>query len=313
MGRLPKKVTLGYVRDDSTRRSRYKQRLKGLMKKAGELGKLCDVETCVVVYGEGEAAPEVFPSPDKAVGILNGFKSVPELRRCKKTMDQEGLLTERIAKLQEQVDKSRRECQDRETRYLLQQIMEGNLPGLVGLSVEQLARVGYKVEEMIKSMGERMGKTHSQALPPAPCVTTGIIDMGSPVLYQAPEQQTEGTLVGGYAGGHDGAGFTGGDTVMQMQSFNLEFGSSHFPPMYQAPPRAPWVTTGNGDMGSTALHQVPVQRQEGTLLSSGGDLGTLVYGGYAGGHEGAGFTGDDTMMQMQSFNLEFDWSQFPPM
>uniref|UniRef100_A0A453TB71 MADS-box domain-containing protein n=2 Tax=Aegilops tauschii TaxID=37682 RepID=A0A453TB71_AEGTS len=185
MGRLPKKVTLGYVRHDSTRRSRYKQRLKGLMKKAGDLATLCDVDTCVVVYGEDGAAPEVFPSSDKAVGILNGFKSMPELGHCKKTMDQEGLLTERIAKLQEQVDKSRRECQDRETRYLLQQIMDGNLPGHVGLSVEQLARVGYKVEEMIKTMGERMGKTHSQAPPPAPCVTTGSIDMGSPALHQA--------------------------------------------------------------------------------------------------------------------------------
>ena len=84
---------------------------------------------------------------------------------------------------------------------------------------------------LLNDIDECMAQIHSQAPPPAPCVTTGIIDMGSPVLYQAPEQQTEGTLVGGYAGGHDGADFTGSDKVVQMQSFNLEFDWSQFPPM----------------------------------------------------------------------------------
>ena len=83
----------------------------------------------------------------------------------------------------------------------------------------------------------------------------------------------------------------------------------------QAPPPAPSVSTDSIDMASPSQYLTSPQQEEGWLdmVSSGGDVGTLVYGGYAGGHEGAGFTGDDTMMQMQSFNLEFDWSQFPPM
>ncbi|KAE8796017.1 Agamous-like MADS-box protein AGL80 [Hordeum vulgare] len=185
MARAPKKATLGYISDDSTRRSRYKKRLKGLMKKADEMATLCDVDTCVVVYGEDEAAPVVFPSPAaKAVGILKEFNGMPELGHCKKTMDQEGLLTQRIARLREQIDRSRRECHDSEIRYLLQKIMQGNLPGLVGLTMEQLVGVGYKVDELLKSMAERTGKTHPQPPPPAPCVTPAL-------RLQAPAQQQD--------------------------------------------------------------------------------------------------------------------------
>ena len=237
-----KKVTLQYIANDSTRRGTFKKRLRGLMKKAGELGTLCDVETCVVVYSEGWAAPEVFPSPDKAVGILNGFKSMPELGHCKKTMDQEAFLTQRIAKLRDQVDKARRECQDSEIRYLLYNIMHGNHPGLVGLSVEELVRVGWKVDELLKSLGERMEKNHVQAPPPAPCVSTGSIDMGSLTQYLASPQQQEGWLDIMSSGGdvdtqvgcntrHDGANFSSGDLMRQMQSSDLGFSSSPFPPM----------------------------------------------------------------------------------
>uniref|UniRef100_A0A8R7QU28 MADS-box domain-containing protein n=2 Tax=Triticum urartu TaxID=4572 RepID=A0A8R7QU28_TRIUA len=164
-----KKLTLQYIAKDSARRTRFRNRLGSLMKKATELGTMCDVKTCLVVYGEGEAEPQVFPSHAEAVDILNEFKSMPELGHCKKTLDQEAFLTQRIAKLRDQVDKARRECQDSEIRYLLYNIMHGNHPGLVDLSAEELARVGWKVDELVKSLGERMAKNHVQAPPPAPC------------------------------------------------------------------------------------------------------------------------------------------------
>ncbi|XP_073356813.1 agamous-like MADS-box protein AGL80 [Aegilops tauschii subsp. strangulata] len=237
-----KKVTLKYIANDPTR-ARFRKRLGSLMKKATELATMCDVKTCVVVYGEGEAEPKVFPSHAEAVDILNKFKSMPELGHCKKTMDQEALLNQRIAKLRDQVDKARRQWQDSEIRYLLYNIMHGNHPGLVDLSAEELACVGWKVDELLKSLGERMAKNHVQAPPPAPCVSTHSINMGSPSQYLASPQQEEGwldmvssggdvgTLVYGGNASHDGAGFSGGDMMMQMQSSDLGFSSSPFPPM----------------------------------------------------------------------------------
>ncbi|XP_044953677.1 agamous-like MADS-box protein AGL80 [Hordeum vulgare subsp. vulgare] len=238
-----KKVTLNYIHNNSTRRASFRKRLKGLMKKAAELATMCGVKTCVVVYGKGEAEPKVFPSHDKAVDILNEYKSMPDLGHCKKTMDQEAFLTKRIAKLHDKVNKARCECQDSEIRYLLYNIMHGNHPGLVDLSVEELARVGWKVEELLKSLGERMAKIEVQAPPPAPCISTGSIDMGSPSHYLASPQHQDGylnmvssggdvgTQVYGENASHDGAGFSGGDMMMLMQSSDLVFSLSHFPPM----------------------------------------------------------------------------------
>ncbi|KAM3215546.1 hypothetical protein ACQJBY_067518 [Aegilops geniculata] len=185
---MPRNVTLQYISHDSTRRDRFTKRLKGLMKKADELAIMCDAKTCVLVYEEGKAAPEVFPSHAEAMDILNQFKSLPELGPCKEAMNQEIFITKRIEKLRDQFDKTRRECEDSEIRYLLHKIMHGDPSVLVGLNVEQLIKVGYKVDALLKSITKRMAKIHSQAPPPAPCVTTGNIDMGSPVLYPAPPQ-----------------------------------------------------------------------------------------------------------------------------
>ncbi|KAF7081026.1 hypothetical protein CFC21_085010 [Triticum aestivum] len=258
-----KKVTLQYIANDSTRRGTFKKRLRGLMKKAGELAILCDVKTCVLVYGEGEPAPEVFPSHAKAAAILTRFRSMPELGQCKNKMNQAGFLTQRIDKLRDQVDKSRRECRDREIKVLLHRAMLGALPGLAGLTIEELTSVGWKVDVLLRSIGERIDKIHSlsmQAPPPAAYqLTTGSSSMedhmGSPPsLYQvqAPPQQQQqegwldmvprpgedlGTqlLYGGYTtGGHDGASFSsssGDMNMMMMQPFDLGFGLSHFPPM----------------------------------------------------------------------------------
>ncbi|XBI42425.1 hypothetical protein VPH35_126766 [Triticum aestivum] len=209
------------------------------MKKADELAILCDAKTCVLVYDEGKAAPEVFPSQVEAVDILNQFKNMLKMGQCKEVMNQEGFITKRIGKLRDQVDKTNHECEDGEIRYLLHKTMHGDHSCLVGLNIEELTRVGYKVDMLLKSISERMSKIHSQAPPPAPCVTTDIIDMGSPALYPAPLQQQEsrpdmvssgGDLDALVYSGYAGASFSSNE-MMQMQSFDMGFGSSPFPPM----------------------------------------------------------------------------------
>ncbi|KAI4982262.1 hypothetical protein ZWY2020_022754 [Hordeum vulgare] len=86
-----KKVALRYIRNESVRHNTLKKRSKNLMKKAGEVATLCNAKACVLVYGEGATAPEVFPSHDEAVVMLNRFKSMPEVTSLKKTMDQRGV------------------------------------------------------------------------------------------------------------------------------------------------------------------------------------------------------------------------------
>ncbi|XBH75553.1 hypothetical protein VPH35_102301 [Triticum aestivum] len=192
-----KKVALRYIRNDSARQNTLKKRSKNLMKKAGEVATLCNAKACVLVYGEGGTVPEVFPSHAEAVAILNRFKSMPEVARLKKTMDQESVLTQRVAKLRDQVQKTRCERQDRETKFLLHDAMvSGRLPG----NIEELTTMVYRAQ--------------------APYITDNM-DMGPPAKYRVPPQQQEawletvrsegdlGTQIynGHSTGGHDGTNF----------------------------------------------------------------------------------------------------------
>ncbi|XP_020166784.1 agamous-like MADS-box protein AGL80 [Aegilops tauschii subsp. strangulata] len=215
-----KKVALRYIRNDSARHNTLKKRSKNLMKKAGEVATLCNAKACVLVYGEGAMVPEVFPSHAEAVAILNRFKSMPEVARLKKTMDQESVLSQRVTKLRDQVQKTRCELQDRETKFLLHEAMvNGRLPG----NIEELTTMGWKLELMLKSLGERIAKMSGQ--PPvyqmqAPYIPDDM-DMGLPTMYRMPPQQQEGLLEtvrsegdlgtqiynGHSTGGHDGTNF----------------------------------------------------------------------------------------------------------
>jgi hypothetical protein len=145
-----KKVTLQWIANDSTRRATFKKRRKGLMKKASEPATLCDVDACVAAYGEGETQPEVWPSV--AARVLARFKAMPELDQCKKMMDMEGFLKQRIDKLREQLHKAQRENRERETTLLLHDAIVGRRPGLVGLSVEELASLGSMVGERLQNV-----------------------------------------------------------------------------------------------------------------------------------------------------------------
>ncbi|XBI43166.1 hypothetical protein VPH35_107975 [Triticum aestivum] len=185
-----KKVALQYIRNDSTRLNTLKKHTKNMMKKGSEVATLCNAKACVLVYGEGTTVPEVFPSHAKAVAILNRFKSIPEVPQLKKTMNQETILSKRLVQLRHQVEKIRREREDREARILLHKAMvSGHLPG----NIEELTTMAWKLELILKSVGERI--TERSGLPPvyqahAPYVTGGM-DMGSP-MYKALQQQHEG-------------------------------------------------------------------------------------------------------------------------
>ncbi|KAM0859040.1 hypothetical protein ACQ4PT_047460 [Festuca glaucescens] len=178
-----KKVNLQYIPNDSTRRGTFQKRSNGMMKKAGELATLCDAKACVVIYGEGESVPQVYPpSHGEAVAILNRFKDMPDHNQCKKTTDQESFLIQRIAKLQNQIQKSRSDCEEHEIRTLLHKVMMGNFPGLMGLSIEDLTKLDLKVDVILKSIGERIAKIRDQSSVyqpspmqvPSPTVTDGM-------------------------------------------------------------------------------------------------------------------------------------------
>ncbi|XP_020186941.1 agamous-like MADS-box protein AGL80 [Aegilops tauschii subsp. strangulata] len=163
-----KKVALRYIHNRSTRRVTFKKRRNSMMKKAGELGTMCNTKACVLVYGEGSSVPHVFPSHADAVAILNRYKDMPDLVQFKNTVSQEEFLIERITKLQEEANRFRREREDREIRILLHKAMLGG-----SLDVHELTLVGPKLEVILKNLGERIAI--SQNLEPTGLPTTSSI------------------------------------------------------------------------------------------------------------------------------------------
>ncbi|CAN6323392.1 unnamed protein product [Urochloa humidicola] len=250
-----KKVTLQWIANDSTRRATFKKRRKGLMKKASELATLCDVDACVVVYGDGEAQPEVWPDDvAKVAEVLARFRAMPELDQCKKMMDMEAFLGQRVDKLREQLHRAQRESREREATILLHDAIAGRRPGgLEGLSVEEIASLGWMVENRIHGVREAFarlqgGAAQEEAAPPAPMQ-----------LQLPPPVSGGGLQMVPYGGGGGGS-----RDVMMMQLMAAQ----------QPPPHA------------QAAWLMDVAR-------AGGDLGALVYSGFGGrgGFVGSGGAG----------------------
>uniref|UniRef100_A0A0E0KFR2 Uncharacterized protein n=1 Tax=Oryza punctata TaxID=4537 RepID=A0A0E0KFR2_ORYPU len=80
------------------------------------------------------------------------WPSVREKDQYKNTTNLEGFLKQLSAKLQEKVDKTKRENDELETKLLLLNSLEGCLPGLVGLTVEHITILNSIVVECLKKL-----------------------------------------------------------------------------------------------------------------------------------------------------------------
>ncbi|CAN6231855.1 unnamed protein product [Urochloa humidicola] len=236
-----KKVALQWIANDATQRATFKKRRKGLMKKASELATLCDVKACVVVYGAGESQPEVWPEePGEAERVVARFKDVPELDQCKKMLDMEGYMRQQVDKLREQLHKAQRENGEREAAILLHDAIAGRRPGLAGLSVEEVAGLGWMVESRIQAVRAAIGMLQGvgQDVPPLPAPAPAMQPSSLPLVpYSAG------------AGGHR-------DMMMMMQ---------------QTPHPHSWMMAGGRDIGALAYGGVPGGAGAGTS-AAGGDM-----------------------------------------
>ncbi|KQJ90472.1 hypothetical protein BRADI_4g31785v3, partial [Brachypodium distachyon] len=163
------------IPNDATRRATFKNRHDVLLKKASELAILCNIKSCVIVYGKGEAQPEVRSSVDEVVPILHRYKAMPEIGRCKKTVTQEDFLRQRMDKLKKQVHKAVQENRERGTAFLVHKAMLGHLPRLEGLTVEEVTNVGWMVQMKLKSLGDRIARSAGGTL--ATCSASSLCDV----------------------------------------------------------------------------------------------------------------------------------------
>ncbi|XP_043725970.1 agamous-like MADS-box protein AGL80 [Telopea speciosissima] len=161
-----KKVKLVFIQNDSARRATFKKRRRGIMKKVRELSTLCGVSACAIVYGPYESEPEVWPSLPEAKRVVSRFKSLPDMEQCKKMMNQEEFLMQRIAKLREQLKKQVKENQEKENTKLLFQCMSGE-KDLNDLTLENLGDLVWLVDGRMKAIRDRI-QLLARSPPPVP-------------------------------------------------------------------------------------------------------------------------------------------------
>ncbi|KAM0842990.1 hypothetical protein ACQ4PT_058002 [Festuca glaucescens] len=189
-----KKVSMAYIANDPTRKATGKKRATGAIKKAGELSVLCGVEACLIIVLE-DGSLQVWPSSlPEAMGVVDRYRALPEVDQCRKKMDGEDYVRDRVGKMQEQLRKAERDNRQCENMLLLHGAMVGavgrpNL-ALAGLPVEQVISVGWMTENLIKKIRDciaayRGGQQAGVNDDPLPyTATVADVDVEAPHLQQ---------------------------------------------------------------------------------------------------------------------------------
>ncbi|KAL1222220.1 Agamous-like MADS-box protein AGL80 [Cardamine amara subsp. amara] len=146
-----KKVKLAFIANDSSRKSTFKKRKKGLMKKVNELSTLCGVNACAIVYSPYDTNPEVWPSNTGVERVVSEFRNLPEMDQHKKMVDQETFLKQRIAKASEHLRKQRKENRELEMTEVMFQYLAGNME-LSRLNILDLNDLGYIIDQYLKDI-----------------------------------------------------------------------------------------------------------------------------------------------------------------
>ncbi|VVA31257.1 PREDICTED: agamous MADS-box [Prunus dulcis] len=149
-----KKVKLAWITNDSARKTSFRKRKEGLLKKLSELSILCDVSGFAIIYGPDDKEPVVWPSRPIAEELLARFQRIPEVDRCKKMMNQETYLDDRLAKLKEQLTKTHRKNKEMEMNIIMSQIQEGKPLNEFGTC--ELTCLVLFLEEKIKEIWKRI-------------------------------------------------------------------------------------------------------------------------------------------------------------
>ncbi|KAL5077057.1 hypothetical protein RYX36_016041 [Vicia faba] len=152
-----KKVKLAYITCNSKRRETFRKRKSGIMKKVNEISTLCGIEACAIIYDKNNPQPEIWPSDAGVRNVLYKFRSLPELERSKKMVDQEAFLRQSIAKIYEQLKKQREETRKKEmTNIIHHYIQSGEFNEMNLMSKHDLNDLSSFIDENLKEIDGKM-------------------------------------------------------------------------------------------------------------------------------------------------------------
>ncbi|MBA0816875.1 hypothetical protein Gohar_001492 [Gossypium harknessii] len=151
-----KKMKLAYITNDTKRKTTYKKRTNGLVKKVRELTTLCEIEACAIIHSpDFDSQPKVWPSHAGAQQLLSEFKKLPHSIRNNKMVNQERFLEQSIAKATQQLKKRRKENRQKDLKKFMFQGLSGK--GILqSMNAMDLNEVGLLVEQNLKDIDKRV-------------------------------------------------------------------------------------------------------------------------------------------------------------
>ncbi|XP_055803600.1 MADS-box transcription factor PHERES 2-like [Solanum dulcamara] len=180
------KVNFTLIEDEIKRKVSYQKRQKGLLKNYVELKTLCDVEVAAVVYGPYRNEPFIFPNNDAACTTVIKFKELPTLEKSKNMVTVEEFTEQRIEKLEEQLQKIRKENKVKKMTNEMYEVLSGKKKSADMHPYDQndLSRVIKKnlkeVRELMRKIIDGEGFTLNASQPIVESMVTGRTNSGGP-------------------------------------------------------------------------------------------------------------------------------------
>ncbi|XP_028800541.1 agamous-like MADS-box protein AGL80 [Neltuma alba] len=150
-----RKVKLAFIVNESARKTTYRKRKNGMVKKANELATLCGVEACMIIYSPYDTEPEVWPSSMGVQSTLVRFRQMPEMEQCKKMMNQMSFTRERIQKISEQVKKMRRNNREKELAQIMYHYLSSGI-FLQNMTMNDLHDLSWLIGQNLRDISRRM-------------------------------------------------------------------------------------------------------------------------------------------------------------
>ncbi|CAJ1960585.1 unnamed protein product [Sphenostylis stenocarpa] len=163
-----RKVKIAFIENDSARKTTYKKRKKGMLKKVEELSTLCGIDACAIVYGPGDLEPEVWPSRCGVQRVVGKFRNMPAVEKIKKMVNQESFIRQRIQKGNEQMMKLMKDNAEKElTLFMFQCLNHGRVfPDENNMNLADLNVLASVIEQNLVEIGKRLETLNVNQLEP---------------------------------------------------------------------------------------------------------------------------------------------------
>ncbi|XP_047306556.1 agamous-like MADS-box protein AGL80 [Impatiens glandulifera] len=150
------KVKLTYILNKTVRKTTFKKRRVGIVKKLDELTTLCGIEACAVIYSAFDPQPFVWPSMDEVRRLVTKHQSLPKVDQGKRKVNQETFTMQRLEKMQEKLRRQKRENRHNKTTQIMYQSMMDPHTAMSRLNMEDFKELARVISQNLMEVERRM-------------------------------------------------------------------------------------------------------------------------------------------------------------